>query len=481
MTRQFDVLVIGAGPAGLAAAHAAAVHGASVGIVDDNPLPGGQIWRAGQQQQCSGPAATISRAGAAPDHASEDARHALQAARNPDPTRQKRQNPSKDELLSALRAAANVTFLQQASVLYAPAPDRLLVQTPDSSETLEYGQLILATGARELLLPFPGWTLSGVTGAGGLQALAKGGYPVQGKRVVVAGSGPLLLAVAATLKERGAHVVAIVEQAGLSRLAQFALGLAVTPGKIGQALQLAGKLRGVPYYSNSYVRAARGGADGMLREIELQRGGATELLECDYLACGYGLAPNLELALALGCAITARRTVQVDQWQRTSIPNIFCAGEGTGIGGVDKALAEGRIAGLLAVGRQKEAQSVFGERVRWQGFARRLERAFMLRDEIRALADDDTIVCRCEDVSHGELRGYQDWRGAKLHTRCGMGPCQGRICGNATDILYGWRPESVRVPLVPARIGSACHSRESGNPISRPERRKKMGFPPARE
>jgi NADPH-dependent 2,4-dienoyl-CoA reductase/sulfur reductase-like enzyme len=430
MNNLFDVLVIGAGPAGLAAAHAAASHGATVAIIDDNAQAGGQIWRG---------AFTPQR-----------------------PTA----DPRARQLWHELQAAANVTFMHQSRVLYAPAPGQLRVQTPTDARTLYYQRLIIATGARELLLPFPGWTLPGVTGAGGLQALVKGGYPISGKRVVVAGSGPLLLAVAATLTEQGAQVVAIIEQAGTARLARFAAGLSATPSKLLQALQLAKRLRSVPYHRNSIVRAAHG--SDTLRQVEVMRAGATFTLDCDYLACGYGLLPNVELAMALGCAISAPDTpdagaplppqaVIADTFQRTSIEGIYCAGEGTGIGGVDKALVEGRIAGLAAAGRRDLAQIHFRERAHWHAFASRLARAFALPPDIATLPSDDTIVCRCEDVRHGELREHASWRSAKLHTRCGMGPCQGRICGGATGVLYGWRPTTVRVPLAPARIDSIIH------------------------
>ncbi|MBP1206690.1 NADPH-dependent 2,4-dienoyl-CoA reductase/sulfur reductase-like enzyme [Duganella sp. 1411] len=411
-----DILVIGAGPAGLAAAHAACVSGVKVGIVDDNPLAGGQIWRGGPDQQA---------------------------------------DPRARALWNALREAPNVTFLPQTRVLYSPEPGQLRVQTPTAADTLRFGHLILATGARERLLPFPGWTLPGVTGAGGLQALSKGGYPLQGKRVVVAGSGPLLLAVAATLKLKGAHIVAIVEQAGTPALARFALGLMATPSKISQALGLAARLRGVPYLRDSYVRSAHG--DGTLQSVLVQRGKGRELetLQCDYLACGYGLMPNVELAQALGCdtaTVGAQTVVAADHWQQTSVPGIYCAGEGTGVGGVDLALVEGRIAGLCASGQILQAHADFGRRDRWRKFAASLARAFAPRPELATLAGDDTIVCRCEDVSHGELRTHTTWRCAKLQTRCGMGPCQGRICGGATEVLYGWRPDTVRLPISPARI-----------------------------
>jgi NADPH-dependent 2,4-dienoyl-CoA reductase/sulfur reductase-like enzyme len=416
--KRYDIIVIGAGPAGLAAAQAASSHGASVAIVDDNPLAGGQIWRGGPDKQS---------------------------------------DPRAQQLWNELQASANVHFLPQTRVLYAPEPGRLLVQTPAASDTLHYGQLILATGARERLLPFPGWTLPGVTGAGGLQALAKGGYPLLGKRVVVAGSGPLLLAVASTLQARGAQIAAIVEQASTPALLRFGLGLLATPSKITQALQLAGQLRGVPYMRDSYVCSAHG--DGTLQSVQIRRGGGRELeaLQCDYLACGYGLLPNLELAQALGCASVtsgAQTVVKVDEWQHSSVPGVYCAGEGTGVGGVDLALAEGRIAGLAASGHVEAAQEAFGRRAHWKKFAGKLARAFALRPELRTLAGDDTIVCRCEDVCHGELRTHTEWRSAKLQTRCGMGPCQGRICGGATEILYGWRPDAVRLPISPARVSS---------------------------
>lgn len=414
MTQFFDIAIVGAGPAGLAAAHAAASAEArgAIAIIDDNPLAGGQIWRGGPAQQG---------------------------------------DPRARALWAALEKAENVSFLPGTRVLMQTRPGELLVQDAQQAHTIRYNQLILATGARELLLPFPGWTLPGVTGAGGLQALAKGGYPVQGKRVVVAGSGPLLLAVAATLKERGATVAAIVEQAGLPALASFAAGLALTPSKALQAMRLGATLRGIPYYTNSYVGAASG--TEKLDAVLVQRPGERVDIACDYLACGYGLLPNTELARALGCAIE-EGAVKTDPWQHTSVAGVLCAGEGTGVGGVDLALVEGRIAGLAASGRASDAQAHFAERDKWRGFAARLARTFAPRGELRTLAQPDTIVCRCEDVCHGELREQPTWRSAKLHTRCGMGPCQGRICGNATDFLYGWRPDAVRTPISPARAGS---------------------------
>jgi D-hydroxyproline dehydrogenase subunit alpha len=412
MKRAFEIVVIGAGPAGMAAAHAAADSGARIAIVDDNPQAGGQIWRGGPL-------------------ASSDERAV--------------------DLWSSLSANRNIEYLPRTKIVASHGDNSLLAETPDGALNIEYGKLILATGARERMLPFPGWTLPGVTGAGGLQALSKGGYPVAGKRVVVAGSGPLLLAVAATLRAKGANVAAILEQAPLHRIALFASSLALTPAKLAQALQLRKALSGVPYLSNSYVVSAHGSE--CLEQIAFTQSGARKTIDCDYLACGYGLIPNTELAAALGC-VTMDGAVHVDRFQKTSVQNVFCAGEGTGIGGVDLSLVEGRIAGFAATGKSEQAEQHFAEREHWRRFAKRLERAFTLRSELRMLCEADTIVCRCEDVKHGDLAAQSSWRSAKLHTRCGMGPCQGRVCSGATGFLYGWTQDSVRLPLSPTRISS---------------------------
>ena len=158
-SRDFDVLIIGAGPAGIAAACAAREAGVRTGVVDDNPAAGGQIWRSTTNT-------TIEKF-----------------------------NLSGAELLSGVR------------IFHAPEPHTLLGETTTGPVTLRYKKLILATGARELFLPFPGWTLPNVMGAGALQAMVKSGLQIQGKRVIVAGTGPLLLAAAAFLANRGARVL----------------------------------------------------------------------------------------------------------------------------------------------------------------------------------------------------------------------------------------------------------------------------------
>jgi NADPH-dependent 2,4-dienoyl-CoA reductase/sulfur reductase-like enzyme len=313
---------------------------------------------------------------------------------------------------------------------------------------LSFESLVLATGARERFLPFPGWTLPNVMGAGGLQALVKTGLPIEGKRVVVAGSGPLLLAVAAYLGAHGANVLLIAEQASSMQLARFAVG---SFSKRSQALALKRQLKDVPYRTGCWVSEAHG--EEKLEAVTLFRGGKRWRVACDYLACGFHLVPNVELAELLGCDVD-RGSVKVDQFQQTSVANVYSAGETTGIGGLELSLVEGEIAGLAAAGKHDAARELFPLRAKQRKFADLLNCTFALRDELKHLAKLQTIVCRCEDVTLERLRAHNSWRAAKLQTRCGMGPCQGRICGGAVEFLFGWRAESVRPPVLPVKIES---------------------------
>ncbi|MGA9718297.1 MAG: pyridine nucleotide-disulfide oxidoreductase, partial [Acidobacteriaceae bacterium] len=171
------------------------------------------------------------------------------------------------------------------------------------------------------------------------------------------------------------------------------------------------------------------------------------------LACGFHLVPNTELASLLGCTLRDAN-IEVDEVQQTSIANVFAAGEPTGIAGLDSALLTGTMAGLAAAGKLDEARALLPRRKKFERFAARLNAAFALRPELLSLAQPDTIVCRCEDVPYGALTTYQSWNEAKLQTRCGMGPCQGRVCGPATEALFGWHTSSVRPPLTPVPLSA---------------------------
>lgn len=417
--RVSDLLVVGAGPAGLAAAYRAAQNGMQVTIVDDNPSAGGQIWR-GEQTKPVGTAQLW-----------------FERIRN-----------------------AKLEMIAGARVFQQPGSGKLAAETSAGVRELEYANLLLAPGARERFLPFPGWTLPNVMGAGGLQALVKTGFPVEGKRVVVAGSGPLLLAVAAYLRGRGAKVILIAEQASSLKLARFGLGLLSQRGRLSQAWSLRKDLSRtkpttqsgrVKFLTGCWVVEARG--KGQLESVTLVRGGKRWQIACDYLACGFHLVPNSELAELLGCVVEGDSVI-VDEYQQTSVEKVYSAGEATGIGGLELALVEGEIAGLAVAGKHEAASRLFATRARQRKFADRLQETFTLRDELKSLATPETIVCRCEDVELGRLIGHSSWRAAKLQTRCGMGPCQGRVCGSAVEFLFGWRAESVRPPLLPVRIES---------------------------
>ena len=424
-----DILIIGGGAAGMSAALAASSdRNLSVMLVDDNPRLGGQIWRA-----------------------------ELGKTKSPDAVK-----------LVAAVESGQIEIVNNAQVFAARNENSILAQTPRGSTEFEYQKLVIATGARERYLPFPGWTLPNVLGAGGLQALVKGGLNVENKRIVVAGTGALLLAIAEYLKSKGANVVAITEQTSAAKLRQFALGLWRSPSKLGQGVALRTKLLGIPYLTDCWVTRCTSprlskGDTRTLNESSLTRGlsqalaltltrhGKTRNIDCDYLACGFHLVPNTELASLLGCRIE-NSFVAVDEFQRTSCENVYCAGEPTGIGGVEASLVEGKIAGFAAAGNETESRRHFGERDKTKKFADSLNRTFELRDELKYLADDATIVCRCEDVSYAAVKAFDSRREAKLQTRCGMGACQGRICGAATEFLFGWESDTPRPPIFPVRM-----------------------------
>jgi NAD(P)H-nitrite reductase large subunit len=218
------------------------------------------------------------------------------------------------------------------------------------------------------------------------------------------------------------------------------------PEKLAQAASLAWRLRGIRYRHGTHVAAALGRE--RLRAVRLQGPDRNIKIECEWLGVGYGLLPNLELARLLGCRIEAD-AVAVDAYLRTSLEHVFAAGEVTGVGGVDKAWHEGRLAAQSALGL---AASVHDDRHR--RYQRLLARHFHLAPAITRLAEPNTLVCRCEDVPFGALTGMADLREAKLQTRCGMGPCQGRICGAACQTLFGWQSGTPRPPLQPTRLST---------------------------
>jgi len=422
-----DVLVVGAGPAGICAAVTAAEAGANVCLVDENPAVGGQIWR-----------------------------HSMTSGPEPKDPTFLQWNQRLEQ--STCRRMNGWQVVEQVG------PGVIRLAMGDATADVVYQRLIAATGARERLLPFPGWTLPGVMGAGALGAFLRNGYrPRRGQRVLLAGSGPLLLACAAELAAIGTRPAGLFEQASRTRLATMLPELLRQPAKLAQAAAYSWKILPTWLRTHCWIAAAEG--RDRVERVMITDGRRYWWSACDVLACGYGLVPNLELPRMLGCAL-AGAGVAVGPLQQCSVEGVFCAGELTGVGGVEKAMLEGQIAGLAAAGRPHDAARLVPELRRWKRFAGRLASAYALRPELKKLSAPETIVCRCEDVHHGELREQDNWRSAKLATRCGMGACQGRICGAAAEFLYGWKNESQRPPLSPVPVGALAVSFEASAEIT---------------
>ncbi|MGB5162555.1 MAG: FAD/NAD(P)-binding oxidoreductase [Thermoanaerobaculia bacterium] len=413
------VVVVGAGPAGIAAAAVAAEVGSSVLLLDEAPSPGGQIWRSGSRSRLP-----------------STARRWL------------------DRLH---RSGARV--VSEATVIDAEFPPHLIVDRRGRRLDVQADCVILATGSRELFLPFPGWTLPGVLGVGGAQALSKTGVSFRDRRVVIAGSGPLLLPVAAALVRDGARVITVAEQASRQSVMAFALGLWRQPAKLLEAGRLRAAFARSPYRTGVWVERAQG--DGTVSSVTLTDGSNSWIEACDILCSSYGLVPNVELAVWLGCSLHGG-AVEVDEDQVTSVGSVFCVGEPTGIGGCDLALVEGQIAGLVAAGVGSRSAGLRRQRAALRRIASRMEKSFRPRGELLHALEGATTVCRCEDVAWDRLEAVTSLRQAKLYTRVGMGACQGRVCGAALQLLKGWRADRVRSPLKPCRVGEMLVEKSSG-------------------
>lgn len=446
--RTYDVVVVGAGPAGMAAATTAAGAGCAVAVVDAGDQPGGQYWRhrAGSLSSLPHRAAFM-------------------------------------ELTGALRRGA--TYLPGHEVWTAGRDgDGFVVRAViDGTETAVPGRaLVLAPGAFDRQLPFPGWDLPGVYTAGGAQALLKGHGVVVGQRVLVAGTGPFLLPVAAGLAARGVHVAGVLEANSTSGWVKHLTVVARHPRHIGEAAGFRARLAKSRsrYRARHAIVAAHG--ECQVEAVTIAKlgpdwaadAGTRTTVRCDAVAVGWGFVPRVELAVGLGCStrvdIDGSVVVAVDDRQATDVPGVFVAGEACGVGGASLALAEGEIAGVAAAARLGRRTAEPGRarrrRARHRAFAAAMHAVYPVRDGWRTWLRPDTQLCRCEEVPVAALSeavrdlGATDGRSVKLLTRVGMGWCQGRMCGYATSQLAAaesgrpgsesWlaqRPLAVPVPL----------------------------------
>lgn len=412
------VVIVGAGPSGLACAQTLSAAGVAVVVIDDNARPGGQYFRQLPLPFTSG----------------RDSRLLRDAARG--------------RALIEVLSRPQVRYLPETTAWMAPSSHTIAYAGPKGSGRVEASHVVLATGAHDRPQPFPGWTLPGVVSAGGALNLAKGqGQRLDG-RVVVVGNGPLLLVVAATLVTAGSRVTHVIESAESRQVWPALPGMVHAPGLLWKGLDYRRRLlmAGTRVLNGWTLAEARGSshvtgarlvpmaADGSLRHD------AGLDVEADWIVSGFGLQPSAEFARHLGCQLQhdpARggwiptRSAELE----TSLAGVFAVGDGAGIGGVEVALAEGTLAahavlarlGLAAPDASKARRALAGlERFR-TGLGR------LYQAPVPDLARDDTIVCRCEDVTAGELRGAID-AGAddlvrlKGALRVGMGRCQGRNC-----------------------------------------------------
>jgi thioredoxin reductase len=475
-----DLAIAGAGPAGLAAAAEAAARGVSVVVLDDNPAPGGQYFR----------------------QAPPGLGRASRAAGD-------RERRRADALFAAIRHP-RVQHLAGAVVWDAPEPGVLAFTRGDGSGRVRAPCILLATGAVERAVPFPGWTLPGVLTAGGLQNLVKGQRVLPGRRFLVVGNGPLLLVAAHAILHAGGAVVEVAESASPTRAWRQLPGLLRAPDVLRRGIGYrAALLRArVPVRAGHTIVEALGA--GEVRgatvapidahgRIDRRR---ARTLDVDTVVAGFGLVPAVELARLLGCGQQrdARRGGLVPERSddlETTVPGVFAAGDGAGIGGAELALTEGRLAGLLIavrLGRCRE-RDVADEVRRLRVRRRRLDGVRAAVAELWVppasyleLLTPETVVCRCEDVTAGELgqhvdgasgdsdrrSGDSDRRSGdsdrrpvsveaiKAATRVTMGRCQGRNCLGTVVEMVGRAggavlPPRARPPARPVRLADLLH------------------------
>lgn len=441
-----DVAVIGAGPAGLSAAVAAAEHGLQVVLIDAGAQTGGQYWR----------------------HPDERHRDAFAAPEDTGHHHWRHYTDLRDRLASAV-AAGRLRHVAGRQVWRTDSfGDRVALRTsavtgadalPLLERTTWARRLVIATGAYDRQLPVPGWTLPGVMAAGGVQAMLKANQVRAGRRAVVAGTGPFLLSVAAGLAAAGVEVVEVVDANALSRWAATPLRALEEPGKLWEGAQYAATFlrHRVPLRTRTVVTAVRGG--GRVSEVELSRvdssgrvrPGTSRTVAADLVAFGWGFTPQLEIAVGLGLRtvvdVDESLVVEVDDDMRTSDPLVFAAGEVTGIGGAIASCAEGELAGAAAaqdLGAHVDRASMTRHRRRLRRgrrFAVGMHRASPVPAAWSEWLTPETHVCRCEEVTAAEVSDAvgtlhaDDARDVRVTARPGMGLCQGRVCGFALSKL----------------------------------------------
>ncbi|HVY18041.1 MAG TPA: (2Fe-2S)-binding protein [Rhodopila sp.] len=429
-----DLLIVGAGPAGIGAALEASEAGLSVMLLDENAAPGGRIWQA------------LERRGA--KDADEDAALAAIARLRASPV--------------DARYGATVWAIEPDLQVYALQQGRAFMVRPRT--------ILLATGTTERPMPIIGWTLPGVMTVGAAQIALKTGGLLPDGQTWLAGQGPLMLLYANQVLDAGGKVAGVIDlsprYAALAAAGRLSLS-ALPDLRKGLAWRQRLKDAGVRWIRASGVRAD---GDGALRSVTFTTDQGPRTVSADTLLLHDGVIPSIQMSRAVGCvhewsaAQHCWRPV-TDDWGVSSVPGILIAGDAAGIGGADVAMLSGRIAVLGLLGRQQQAVDLRARRKQRLAVRPFLDATF---PPLRLTPEDATLVCRCEEVTAGAIRaaaraGCPGINQLKAYTRCGMGPCQGRTCGPiALDVLAAatgvaharMEPLRTRFPIKPVKVGA---------------------------
>jgi NADPH-dependent 2,4-dienoyl-CoA reductase/sulfur reductase-like enzyme/bacterioferritin-associated ferredoxin len=456
----YDVVIIGAGPSGIGAAVVLAEYSLKVLLVDENNQIGGQIWR----KPVYKPVSRFS--GPQPPGLQMD----LSAA-----TGTNKNNPH---------------IITPACVLGVFPEKHLLLSTSEESvKEIRARRIIFATGAREKVRPFKGWTLSGVMTLGAAQILLKYYGVLASSKILIAGAGPLVYLLSSQIIGAGGKVTTVLDRSSSATMLNAMWVMAGQLPNIGQGLLALGRLIKKRVSIRHRMQVVEVKDKDKLQEVIAVKiapdgttvQGSQKCYETQMLACGNGFIPNIELPQLAGCDLTYAADkggwiVKVDRSMETSVSGVFAAGEITGIAGGDKALIEGQLAALSILNQFGELNSkkhriqqtaLLTKRKRCQRFGAFLNRQWAIHPREWAGIDDATIICRCEDITMGTIRSWiqESFTSApdlKKATRCGMGNCQGRTCAPLIyDILaaysvagrQGPHPLSVRTPVKPIPLG----------------------------
>ncbi|MGY2165033.1 FAD-dependent oxidoreductase [Pseudomonas tolaasii] len=416
------IVIVGAGPAGISAARTLLDHGVKACLVDESLRGGGQIYR----RQPVGFQRSAKQV------------YGFEASKAEAVHR------TMDEL-------APLIDYRPETLVWNAENGRLDLLNNGRAESLEYSRIIVATGATDRILPVPGWTLPGVYSLGAAQIALKYQGCAIGERVAFCGSGPLLYLVAYQYAKAGAKVVAVLDSA------PFSAQCRALPALLGQPVTLAKGMyyrawltaHGIPVHQGATLQQI----DGEQRVRGIRWG--SHVLDCDAVAFAHALRSETQLADLLGCEFAWNRLnrawlPQRDSAGRSSVSGVYLAGDGAGIMGADAAQMAGERAALavledagIAVDPRRPAlleQQLAGI----QRFRHGLETAFPFPEQWAAQASDDLILCRCEEVSVGDVRavvdeGHWEINRVKAHCRVGMGRCQGRLCGLAAAEIVAER------------------------------------------